>query len=223
MLPCLVGHTNHDDMNFLAHAFLARDESDLLLGSLMGDFVKGPLAARYAPSITRGLILHRGVDTYTDAHAIVARSRARVAPIRRRYAGILVDLFYDHYLARHWSDYAAMPLDQFTASVYATLLDRPYLLPDRLRDIAPHMASRDWLGSYRDIAAVGESLDRIGTRLKRGNALLGSVKELIANYASLEADFRAFFPDVVRFAQEAQAASACLAGSALANGACPRV
>jgi acyl carrier protein phosphodiesterase len=210
-------------MNFLAHAFLARDESDLLLGSLMGDFVKGPLDGRYAPSITRGLILHRGVDTYTDAHAIVARSRARVGPIRRRYAGILVDLFYDHYLARYWSDYAATPLDQFTASVYATLLDRPHLLPERLRDIAPHMASRDWLGSYRDIAAVGESLDRIGTRLKRGNALLGSVKELIGNYASLEADFRAFFPDVVRFAQEAQAASACLAGSAPANGACPRV
>jgi acyl carrier protein phosphodiesterase len=189
-------------MNFLAHAFLARGESDLLLGSLMGDFVKGPLGGRYTSSITRGLTLHRNVDTYTDAHAIVASSRARIAPARRRYAGILVDLFYDHYLARHWGDYASTPLDHFTETVYATLLDRLHLLPERLRNIAPHMARTDWLGSYRNIAAVGQALDRIGTRLKRGNALLGSVEELIGNYAGLEEDFRAFFPDVVRFAQE---------------------
>jgi acyl carrier protein phosphodiesterase len=189
-------------MNFLAHAFLARDDTDLLLGSMMGDFVKGPLDDRYAPAITRGLMLHRGVDTYTDAHALVARSRTRIGASRRRYAGILVDLFYDHYLARYWSEYAAMPLDQFTASVYARLLERPHLLPERLRSIAPHMARTDWLGSYRDTAAVGVALDRIGTRLKRGNALLGSVEELLANYAGLETDFREFFPDVMRFSQE---------------------
>ena len=188
-------------MNFLAHAFLARDSVDLLLGSLMGDFVKGPLTDRYAPAITRGLALHRGVDTYTDAHALVARSRARISPPRRRYAGILIDLFYDHYLARYWSDYAAVPLDQFTAHVYSTLLARRDVLPERLRAIAPRMADTDWLGSYRETASVGEALDRIGTRLKRGNALLDSVEELVANYDSLEEDFRAFFPELMRFAQ----------------------
>ena len=80
-------------MNFLAHAFLARDDDDLLLGSMMGDFVKGTLDGRYAPAITRGLSLHRAVDTYTDAHALVVRSRARVSAQRRRYAGILIDLW----------------------------------------------------------------------------------------------------------------------------------
>src|SRR5262245_27623584 len=107
---------------------------------MMGDFVKGPLAGRYAPAITRGLILHRSIDTYTDAHALVARSRARISAARRRYAGILVDLFYDHYLARHWSDYAATALDEFTAHVYSTLLTRRELLPERLRAIALSMA-----------------------------------------------------------------------------------
>lgn len=194
--------TLHANMNFLAHAFLARDSADLLLGSLMGDFVKGPLDDRYAPSITQGLALHRGVDTYTDAHPIVARSRARIGADRRRYAGILIDLFYDHYLARYWSDYAAMPLDQFTTHVYSTLLTRRDLLPERLQAIAPRMGQTDWLGSYREIAAVGVALDRIGTRLKRGNALLDSVEELLANYDGLEQDFRAFFPDVMRFAEK---------------------
>jgi acyl carrier protein phosphodiesterase len=188
-------------MNFLAHAFLARADADVMLGSLMGDFVKGPLDERYPPAITRGLLLHRNVDTYTDAHTVVARSRARISAGRRRYAGIMLDLFYDHYLARNWSDYAAMPLEQFTAAVYENLLARAELLPQRLQRIAPHMARTDWLGSYRDTAAVSDALDRIGSRLTRGNALLGSGAELIANYAQLEQDFRTFFPDLVRFAQ----------------------
>jgi acyl carrier protein phosphodiesterase len=188
-------------MNFLAHAFLARDDADLMLGSLMGDFVKGPLDDRYGPAIKHGLILHRSVDTYTDAHALVARSRARIGPARRRYAGILVDLFYDHYLARNWNEYTNVPLDRFTESVYANLLARSGLLPERLQRIAPHMARTDWLGSYRDTAAVGEALDRIGTRLKRGNGLLGSLEDLVENYAGLEEDFRAFFPDAMQFAQ----------------------
>jgi len=189
-------------MNFLAHAFLARDDVDLMVGSLMGDFVKGPLDGQYAPSITRGLILHRRVDTYTDAHAQVVRSRSRISPGRRRYAGILIDLFYDHYLAHHWSNYSATPLDEFTAAVYTSLLGRLQLLPERLQRIAPHMAQTDWLGSYRSTAAVGEALNRIGTRFKRGNPLLGSIEELIRNYAELEEDFQAFFPEVVRFARE---------------------
>jgi len=187
-------------MNLLAHAFLAQDDPNLLLGSLMGDFVKGPLNDRYAPAITRGLILHRSVDTYTDAHALVARSRARISRVRRRYAGILIDVFYDHYLARDWSKYSSIPLDRFTAGVYETLLARSHLLPETLRRIAPHIVHGDWLGSYRERAAVGEALERIGTRLKRGNGLLGSEQELAANYAELEQDFRMFFPEVVRFA-----------------------
>jgi acyl carrier protein phosphodiesterase len=189
-------------MNFLAHAFLARDDIDSMVGSLMGDFVKGPLDSQYAPPIMRGLVLHRRVDTYTDSHALVVRSRSRISPERRRYAGILIDLFYDHYLAVHWSDYADMPLDEFTASVYASLLERADLLPDRLQQIAPHMARTDWLGSYRSIEAVGEALNRIGTRFKRGNPLLGSIEELHSSYAALEEDFREFLPQVVRFARE---------------------
>ena len=189
-------------MNFLAHAFLARDDVDLMVGSLMGDFVKGPLDGQHAPSITRGLILHRRVDTYTDSHVLVVRSRSRISSERRRYAGILIDLFYDHYLARYWSDYSTTPLNEFTATVYTSLLERLQLLPERLQRIAPHMAQTDWLGSYRSKEAVGEALHRIGTRFKRGNPLLGSIDELIGNYAELEEDFRAFFPDVVRFARE---------------------
>ena len=189
-------------MNFLAHLYLADRRPEALLGSLMGDFVKGPLAGRFPPELAQALAQHRRIDAFTDAHPIVRVSRARVAPARRRFAGIMVDVFYDHFLALHWEDYADEPLEAFTREVYALLRTRAAILPERLRQIAPHMAQLDWLGSYRRVEAVHEALDRMGERLKRGNALLGAGQELTANYAGLEADFRAFFPEVIRFAED---------------------
>ena len=186
-------------MNFLAHLFLADPQPEALLGSLMGDFVKGPLTGRHPPVLERALAQHRAVDTFTDAHPIVRTSRARVAPPHRRFAGIVVDMYYDHYLARHWDEFADEPLAVFTARVYAVLLAEEARLPDRLRRIAPSMARRDWLGSYRYVESVHAALDRMGERLKRGNGLLGAGEALMPHYTSLEADFRAFFPQLVRF------------------------
>jgi len=174
----------------------------------MGDFVKGPLSGRYGAEITRALVLHRRIDAYTDAHHIVYQSRRRVSPERRRFAGILVDMFYDHFLARHWDQYHDVPLERFTARVYCALREHEALLPLRLRDIARGMADADWLGSYRHVEAVSIALDRMGQRLKRGNALLRSADELRAHYEAFDADFHAFFPDVVRFARGEQDQSA---------------
>jgi acyl carrier protein phosphodiesterase len=167
----------------------------------MGDFVKGPLSGHRETEITRALALHRRIDTYTDGHLVVRQSRHRVSAARRRFAGILVDMFYDHFLAHHWDEYHNVPLEQFTERIYAALREHHALLPERLQDIAPRMAAADWLGSYRHVEAVGLALDRMGQRLKRGNALLHSSEELLAHYDAFDGDFRAFFPDVVRFAR----------------------
>src|SRR5262245_26013048 len=101
-------------MNYLVHLLLAASEPESLLGALMGDFVKVPLGAQYSPSITHALALHRRVDSFTDAHPVTATSRARISRERRRFAGIMVDLFYDHFLARNWTAYASEPLGAFT-------------------------------------------------------------------------------------------------------------
>jgi acyl carrier protein phosphodiesterase len=186
-------------MNYLAHLFLAGPEPQAVLGALMGDFVKGPLDQRYPPAITRGLALHRRIDTFTDAHPVTAASRARISPGRRRFAGIMVDLFYDHFLARHWEEHAREPLATFTARVYALLQQHEALLPEPLRSIAPRMAQSDWLASYAQVESIHAALDRMSLRLKRENLLAGAGAELQANYAALEADFRAFFPDLVHF------------------------
>jgi len=193
-------------VNFLAHAYLARGSDRSILGGLMGDFVKGPLQGRYDAELTRALTLHRRIDSYTDAHDVVRCSRRRVSPARRRFAGILVDMFYDHFLARLWQEYSDVPLEQFTAYVYAVMREHRALLPERLQHVAAHMADGDWLASYRSVEAVAAALDRMGGRLTRGNAILHSGDELVAGYEAFEADFRLFFPDVVRFARGPHAA-----------------
>jgi len=194
-------------VNFLAHLYLSPDSPDALIGSLLGDFVKGPLErADYNGEITRAIRLHRAIDTYTDAHPVVLASKARVSPARRRYAGILVDLFYDHFLARHWRDYHDSSLEMFAAGIYGVLADRAAGLPEPAQRMVAFMTRQDWLVSYRDLEGIGTALDRMGRRITRGNVLLGSVGELEADYAAFEADFRAFLPEVTAYARSHPAA-----------------
>jgi len=187
-------------LNYLAHLYLSAPDDDALLGSLLGDFVKGEVGDRFAPPLAQAIVLHRRLDSFTDAHAAVRRSKSRVSAARRRYAGIMIDMFYDHFLARSWHEFDDEPLADFTARVYALLERRHAELPARLQFVAPRMAARDWLGSYVDPSNVARALDGIGTRLKRENRLRGAGEELLADYAGYEADFRAFMPDVRQFA-----------------------
>jgi len=188
-------------MNYLAHLYLAEPDDAVLLGSLMGDFVKGPLDGRHGAAITHGIALHRKIDSFTDSHPVVLASKARVSPERRRYAGIMVDMFYDHFLARYWTEFSDEPLAAFTRRVYAILARHEDILPERLRLMAPHMRQTDWLGSYAQVGSIHAALDRMGQRLRRENLLLGSAGELERDYAGFERDFRLFFPDVIRFAR----------------------
>lgn len=188
-------------MNYLAHALLSGSQPAARLGGMLGDFVKGPLDSlqrQYPAEVVAGIALHRRIDGYTDAHAAFRRSRQRVSSPRRRFSGVMVDMFYDHFLARHWSDFCAQPLDAFTAETYALLSRNLALLPPRLADVVPRMRASDWLGSYREIEAIGIALDRIAaSRLRQENTLAGAVEELLAEYEGYEADFRAFFVDAL--------------------------
>jgi acyl carrier protein phosphodiesterase len=187
-------------VNYLAHLYVSPPDEDAWLGSLLGDFVKGPLGDRYRGAVGAAIVVHRRLDSYTDAHAAVQRSRSRVSAARRRYAGIMIDMFYDHFLARSWSEFHDEPLDAFSARVYALLERRHAELPERLQFVAPRMAARDWLGSYANTANVARALDGISSRLRRANRLAGAGEELLADYAGFEADFRAFLPEAKAFA-----------------------
>lgn len=196
------GFDSRRHLNFLAHLYLSPPGEDALLGSLLGDFVKGPLEPLPQSPLTRAIALHRKLDLFTDSHPMVLASKARVSAGRRRFAGVMVDLFYDHFLARDWREFHDEPLDAFSRRVYGMLERRFAELPPRLQRMAPHMIAGDWLGSYAEVDAVGEALDRIGTRLRGDNRLYGSADELRAQYAGFEADFRDFMPQALRFCRE---------------------
>lgn len=189
-------------MNFLAHAWLAGPEPADRLGGVVGDFVKGPLPAGLPAELAAGVALHRRIDSYAETHPAFKRSRARVSPARRRVAGIMVDMFYDHFLARHWSRYSPEPLEAFAAGLYRLMAENRSLLPERFAGIFPAMAAEDWLTSYRDADTVGLVLDRMARhRLSRPNTLQGGGEELLAEYGGFEADFEDFCADALAFAE----------------------
>jgi acyl carrier protein phosphodiesterase len=188
-------------MNYLAHLHLGGDAPQQLLGSLYGDFVKGPLAGRFPAGIEAGIQLHRRIDAFTDRHPLVEQARARFPAERRRTSGILLDLFFDHCLARDWAEFASEPLAQFTGRVYRVLAAQPEL-PERLAYIAPRMAAQDWLGSYRDFAVLEQVLLGMSRRLSRPQMLAGAMSELERLYEPLSNDFREFYPHLQVFATD---------------------
>jgi acyl carrier protein phosphodiesterase len=186
-------------MNYLAHLHLGGQQPEQLLGSLYGDFVKGPLAGRFPLPLEAAIRLHRQIDVFTDRHPLVLQSLGRFPRERRRYAGIILDVFFDHCLALHWRDYAEQPLEQFTGRVYQVLAAQPDL-PGRLAQIAPFMAADDWLGSYREFAVLEQVFRGIARRLSRPEGMDGALELVEALYVPLMDDFRAFYPELQAFA-----------------------
>jgi acyl carrier protein phosphodiesterase len=182
-------------MNYLAHLHLGGDAPAQLLGSLYGDFVKGPLTGQWPADIEAAIRLHRRIDVFTDNHPLQLQARSRFALERRRYSGILLDIFFDHCLALNWDDYASEPLPSFTGRVYQVLAQEPQL-PERLAWIAPRMAAQDWLGSYREFAVLEQVVGGIQRRLSRPQGLEGAMPELQRLYQPLLEDFRQFYPEL---------------------------
>lgn len=191
-------------MNYLAHLHLGGQRPAQLLGSLYGDFVKGLLPGRFPAELEASIRLHRRIDSFTDSHPLTQRSMARFPREQRRYAGIMLDVFFDHCLARDWHRHADIPLDSFTRNVYAVLHAEPEL-PERLALIAPRMAAQDWLGSYRDFEVLDQVLKGISRRLSRPEGLAGGMQQLRALYQPLSEDFAEFYPVLQAFAQAALA------------------
>ena len=186
-------------MNYLAHLHLGGQRPGQLLGSLYGDFVKGRLQGQFDPEVEAAIALHRRIDVFTDRHPLVDIALGRFSETRRRYAGIVLDVFFDHCLARDWTLYADRPLEQFTADVYQ-VLSRERQLPERLAKIALHMVANDWLGSYREFEVLEQVLRGISRRLTRPEELAGAMAELRRLYEPLSEDFSLFYPQLQDFA-----------------------
>jgi acyl carrier protein phosphodiesterase len=189
-------------LNYLAHLYLARHSDDAMLGALLGDFVKPHSGAQFSAETDMEIVIHRKVDAFTDSHPLVLQAKQSFAGPSRRYAGILLDVFYDHVLATHWAQYSDVALDQFILRFYQTLRNKAEILPPRLAHAAPYMIEQDWLGSYSTFAGVDIAVRRISTRLsKNGDVMIEALRDLEANYAAFSDGFHAFFPELIAFVE----------------------
>lgn len=187
-------------MNFLAHAVLAGDDPALIVGGVVGDWIKGPLPGTLPADLARGVALHRAIDSHAETHPAFQRSRNRVSPARRRYAGVLVDIYYDHLLARDWAQHP--PLADTCQRIYRHIADRLPELPDHARPAMTLMAREDWLASYAHLAGIADVLQRMSQRARQPNPLAGGEEEFIADAAGFAVDFEAWYADTRGFVAE---------------------
>ena len=186
-------------MNYLAHLYLAEDSPESLLGNLLGDFVKGRGIESYSDEIKKGIKFHQKVDVYTDSHPIFRKSKQLISSDNRRYAGLLIDVFYDHFLAKNWLDFSSVTLKEFALNVYGVLQINEAILPEKLKSVLPHIIQKNLLMSYADITGIDAALKRLSLRVKRENNIGSASGELINNYKQLELDFYSFFPELIDY------------------------
>ena len=170
-------------MNYLAHIYLSGTDDELLLGNFMADAVKGKKAELYAPGVAKGIYLHRLIDTYTDTHPVVAETKARLRPKYRKFAPVVADMYFDHFLARNFEHYAREPLHEFVQRSY-TLIGKHYeLLPQRVQHLFSYMRRDNWLVSYAELQGIGQALKGMSRRTSFASGMETAAQELEAQYA----------------------------------------
>jgi acyl carrier protein phosphodiesterase len=185
-------------VNWLAHVFLSEANLEFQLGNLLADVVRGPQREAMSANFIRGAACHKAIDAFTDSHRVVKRSRARIGSERRRFSGVLVDVFYDYFLARDWKRYSPITLDAYTAAFYASVQAHPIELPPDARIMLERIVRYDLLGSYARVDGVERALRRISnylnSRWHKQFALDQGVRDLLAHEAEFGVDFHEFFP-----------------------------
>jgi acyl carrier protein phosphodiesterase len=181
--------------------FLSGDDPDLLAGNFMGDFVKGPLDDTYPPRIGRGLRLHRQIDSFAQKDTHFQRSRLRLSPDYGLYRGVLVDLFYDHFLAKDWDTWSDRPFPDYLSWARSIIDNRLAIMPRTLRDFVP-VIFEELLPSYKSTAGTEAALARMSRRVRRPNPLAEGGRELTRHYEELKTDFERFIIAAKRFSAE---------------------
>ncbi len=189
-------------MNFLAHLHLSGDDPQVMVGNFIGDFVRGrDLTTQFGEGIARGIELHRAIDEFTDKHPTVKLSKTRLWPSYRHYSSVIVDIFYDHFLAAGWKEYSHEPLEEYAQRAYRLVEEHHPILPEKVRQMLPYMTRGNWLLNYAEVEGIHRALTGMSRRASFDSKMEQAVEDLRTNYQEFESDFKAFFPELSKFAE----------------------
>ena len=181
-------------MNFLAHSHLSGDNDDLLFGNFIADAVKGNGLNQFPDDIRNGILIHRKIDSFTDTHPIFKQSLGRVRNHFGKYTGIVIDIYYDHFLAQNWNRFSSHHLTNFVDHVYRVLEDRYELLPPRTRRMLPYLTSQNWLVGYANLNGLNAVFQGMDRRTGLQSDISDAVPVLMDHYEGLKADFLEYYP-----------------------------
>ena len=193
-------------MNFLAHIYLSGDKDLVTIGNFIADGIRGKRYKKYPVEIQKGILLHRQIDTFTDAHPTVRQSTKRLHKNYGHYSGVIVDILYDHFLAKNWNKYSRIPLAIYVETFYDLLGEHFGILPARIQKMMPHMIAGNWLLSYAEIEGIQKVLNGMNRRTRNISGMDKATAELQQFYPEFEAEFESFFGELIRFSEKTLAA-----------------
>lgn len=189
-------------MNFLSHIYLSGDSTEILMGNFIGDFVKGRQVKNYPKGIQKGIMLHREIDFFTDNHPIVSLGKDKLRKSQGHYSGVVLDIFYDHFLAANWTNFSSIPLRDFASATYLKLQGNLSLLPPKAQFMLPYMVRDNWLVSYKSIEGIKKACKGMAQRTKFKSNMGAATIQLKQHYNALEEEFNTFFPLLEKHCEE---------------------
>lgn len=185
-------------MNFLAHLYLSGDDEEVLVGNFIGDFVKGSQLDQYSIKMQKGIRLHRSIDHYTDTHEVVRLSKIRLREKFRHFAPVIVDVYYDHFLAKNWADFSKIPLKQYSENFYQLMKKYVGRIPKGVTNMLKYMSRDNWLYNYQFIEGIDRALTGMSQRTKYENKMDQASQALKDHYGDFQNEFNQFFPELER-------------------------
>jgi acyl carrier protein phosphodiesterase len=189
-------------MNFLAHIYLSGENDQVKVGNFIGDWIKGNDHRKYPADIQKGILLHRSIDSFTDNHPIVKKSKNRLNDQYHKYSGIIIDIFYDHYLAHNWSTFSEIELIDFTRNLNNCLVSNMEYLPADIQEFIPRFMKRRWIESYATLEGIERVLEGMSKHTSLPDKTLDAIVILKRDYDGLKTEFFDFFPQLVAHVEE---------------------
>ena len=188
-------------MNFLAHVYLSFNHPEITIGNFIADQIRANKYKHLPVNIQKGIVLHRAIDTFTDSHPTPKKSSKRLHKNYGHYSRVIVDIYYDHFLAKNWTNYSTIPLDTFVADFYGLLHDNYELLPKSTQRMMPYMIADNWLLNYSNLDGISRVLNGMNKRTNNKSKMNLAIADLQTHYNAFEAEFLSFFSELITFSK----------------------